>query len=216
MERLLSLDISSRSTGWAFFDNGKLLDYGLIEISSKLGWGARLVVFGNEVKRLLFEKQPTSVVIEDIYRGPSLSVFKLLSFFHGVAYQHSTEYLNKEPTPLGVLKARAAIGGKAGVKCTQKEQAFFIINNTLKLKLDFAKDNDIADACALAYGHMYLEGIKPHIAPRFNKKQYEAIPTSKKKGKRNGSIQSTRVKKKRKQSRSKKSVSKTGTKVSPG
>lgn len=216
MERILALDISSRSTGWATFEDGKLTDQGLIKIDPKNGWGFRLSVFGQELKRLLDEKQPTTVVIEDIYKGPSPLTFKVLAFFHGVAYQCVSDSLYKEPEVIGVLKARSEIGKEAGVKCSQKEQAFFIINSTLKMKLDFDKDNDIVDACALAYGYFFLNGKKPYKALRFNKKEYEKIPSTKaKKRKKDGPVQSTRNKKGRKQRRSKKSVSKAGAKVSP-
>lgn len=204
MERVLTLDISSRSTGWAVFDDGDLADYGLIKIDPKNGWGFRLSIFAEELKTLLESKKPGVVVIEDIYKGPSPLTFKVLSFFHGVAYQKVSEALFKEPEVIGVLKARSELGKEGNVKCVTKEQAFFLIDNTLRLNFDFNKDNDIVDACALAYGYFYLNGKKPVKKLRFNKREYEKIQLKpkKKRTKKNGSVQSTRPKKKRKQRRS--------------
>ena len=208
-DKLLALDISSKATGWAVFEDGKLVDYGVIEIAPKNTWAFRLSVFAEELTSILKSHEPTHVIIEDIYRGPNAMTFKVLAFFHGVAYATINTTCLLEPELIGVLSARSTIGKAAEVTCKTKDQAFFIINSTLKLGLDFKTGNDIADACALAYGYMLREGIKPKAKLRFNRASYEKIGV-----KKNGSVQSTRGKKKRNKRGSKKSVSKTRAQVS--
>lgn len=200
MTKLLALDISSKSTGWAIFTDGKLAEYGLIKVDPKNGWAFRLSAFAMQLRSILEEHQPDHVVIEDIYRGPSALTFKVLAFFHGVAYQLISDTLYLEPELIGVLTARSALAKEAGVSvCRTKEHAFFIMNSTLKLDFDFDKDNDIADACALAYGYFSKQGMTPHKKLKFNKTKYNALSKAKKKRtKKNGSIQSIRSKKRSK------------------
>jgi Holliday junction resolvasome RuvABC endonuclease subunit len=208
VEKILGLDLSSKCTGWAVFDGGKLVEYGTIEIDSKNSWSFRLSVFGEELERLIDKYSPDRVVIEDIYRGPSAITFKVLAFFHGVAYKTVNDLLYIEPDLLGVMATRSAIATEAGIAVRTKEQAFFIINSTLKLNLDFKTGNDIADACALVYGYLFKTGQKPHKKLSFNRAQYKKI------GEKNGPIQSARGKKKRVKRGNKKGVQKASKKVS--
>jgi Holliday junction resolvasome RuvABC endonuclease subunit len=145
--KILALDISSRCTGWVIFTGGKLTDYGTIKIDPKNGWGFRLSIFGSEIKRLLEENEPDRVVIEDIYRGPSALTFKVLALFHGVAYREVSDAIYAEPDIIGVMSARKIVGDYLGIVCRSKEQSFFIMNEGLKLGLDFKTGNDISDAC---------------------------------------------------------------------
>ena len=116
--------------------------------------------------------------------------------------------INKEPELIRVSEVRKYLGQACNESVKTKEQVFFIINAALKLKLDFSSGNDITDACGLAIGGQVKDGKSVKL--RFNHKKYlKEFEVNK-----HGSLQSTGNKKKRKQSRSKKSVSKASTQVS--
>ena len=219
--RTLAFDLSSKSTGWAHFEDGTLIAYGLLKPTVKGEWGGRLDDYATLLRLLLLEINPTHVIIEDIYRGPSAVTFKVLSFFHGVTYQIVKELLGIEPERLGVLSIRKQLADAGGVKsCRTKEQAFFIMNQTFGEKFDFKKDNDIVDALALTYGYYFMHDIIPSCSLKFDKAEYEKVSLSKPKKKRksrkkSGSLQSTELKKKRKQRGSKKSIPEASKKISP-
>ena len=67
MSKLLSFDVSSVSTGYSFFDNGKLKECGVIPISNTLSRQEKLYVFRANVKVLLRLYEPNVVVIEETW-----------------------------------------------------------------------------------------------------------------------------------------------------
>jgi Holliday junction resolvasome RuvABC endonuclease subunit len=209
-EKILALDLSSKCTGWAYFEAGKLIDYGTIAIEPKNSWAFRLSIFGEELERIIRKHSVDRVIIEDIYRGPNAMTFKVLAFFHGVAYKVVNDLLYIDPDLIGVLTTRSAIGKEAEVVCRTKEQAFFIMNSTLGLGLDFKDGNDIIDACALVYGYLFKTGQKPQRKLRFNRAKYEKIGE-----KKDGPLQNTRIKEKCLKRGMKKSITKVSKKVSP-
>jgi len=205
-ESVLSLDLSALSTGWAVFKDDVLVNYGLIKVKPKEGYGKRLSIFEEALEGVFDKYEVDKVVIEDIYRGPSIKTFKILSLFHGVAYKVCRQKALMEPELLKVTQIRKYLGLACGVKVKTKQQVFFIINNALKLGLEFSTGNDITDACALAFG--YLQNAGYELSLEFDKEEYLKV------GVDNGSIQGTGNIKKCKQNRSKKSISKARTKKS--
>jgi len=63
--RLLSLDQSSHITGWAVFENGKLVTYGKFALANE-DLGERLYHYRNEVMKLIKEHKVDQVAFEDI------------------------------------------------------------------------------------------------------------------------------------------------------
>ena len=66
MGKLLALDQSSRITGWAIFDNGKLEKYGKFNAEAAGTIPERLHYIKNKIKTLIEENEITEVVLEDI------------------------------------------------------------------------------------------------------------------------------------------------------
>jgi Holliday junction resolvasome RuvABC endonuclease subunit len=63
--RVLSLDQSSHCSGWAFFDNGKLVESGTFTFNDS-HFPERLVKIRNKVEELIDLYCPEVVVLEDI------------------------------------------------------------------------------------------------------------------------------------------------------
>jgi Holliday junction resolvasome RuvABC endonuclease subunit len=210
--KLLSLDISSKCTGWSVWENGTLDGYGVIETKSKDGWGKRLTEFRESLNSVFEDYSPDSIVVENIYRGPSAISFKVLAFFHGVAYNIINEKLKCEPRLLSVSETRSLIGRPLGITCKSKEQAFHIMTETLGfVNWDFKSTNDIVDSFALAYGIFNQDKIKPSKELKYNSQRYIEIGDSK-----DGPVQDSRSKQGSIGKRSKKRISKAGSKISSG
>lgn len=164
--RILALDISSVSTGWAVLENGKLVKqaYGTITMKQKLH-GERLIYFEEQVSKLIEKYEPTHFFIEEIWKGPSPKTFKILAFYHGAAHKVCFKYFQKGPQVLGASATRKLIGNKYDVnllpskkerlikKASSKQLTFEFIKKKFRLRsFTFNKSNDITDAIALALG----------------------------------------------------------------
>ena len=64
MSKLLALDQASRISGWAFFDNGELKEFGKI-VASDNDIGERLYKIRTEVKKLIDKFEIDEIVFED-------------------------------------------------------------------------------------------------------------------------------------------------------
>jgi len=156
---LLALDISSRSTGFAVLRNGRWnkssKSFGLVEVSSKLSVPQRLVIFRNEMHKIIKKVMPTDIIIEDVFRGRNVATMKLLARFNGVAVELARRTLKKDPQVVLAATVRASLGcGRS------KQEAFDYICSRYNLDWNFNKMNDITDALALAlHGHKSIEEV---------------------------------------------------------
>lgn len=140
---ILSLDISAVSTGWTFSVKDNLKAYGIIKTSPKKGRAERLLVFKNEIERLLTKYKPSYVVVENGYLGRNVKTLKVLCEFAGVAKACCMDILDIEPFIMNVNTTHSHFGGG------KKEDIFKIIVDLYDLKdFEFKKHNDVTDACA--------------------------------------------------------------------
>jgi len=147
MTKILALDVSSVSSGYAVIENGDLVKdaYGLIQPDKKLPYGARLVYFQNEIRRIIKLYNPEIIAIEDIFKGRNMLTFKSLSMFRGVAFKTIFEEINKDPVNIMAVEARSTLGLDPS-----KDKAFKQAIKKFKLKgFKFEKDNDVVDAIIL-------------------------------------------------------------------
>lgn len=88
--RLLSLDISSRNTGWTLLENGRPLLTGDIA-PPDTGHPEKLHFFRTKVLDICRTHSPEQLCIEDVWAGKNKLTYKILSLYHGVVYQLSAE-----------------------------------------------------------------------------------------------------------------------------
>lgn len=147
MMRVLSLDVSASSTGWAFASGlarGPFV-YGLIKTSNKFILAERLVYFRNELRKLLFELKPTHVVMEDVFAGLNNKTLIMLSKFAGVAMEACYFAVGRDPY---IIHTNTV---KSYFKVKNKEKLFHLIVDICdweKDKVSFKKHNDLTDAIA--------------------------------------------------------------------
>lgn len=154
---ILALDVSSSSTGYAILRKGRWnksqASFGIIKTPTKFTVPQRLVLFRNELHKLIKAVKPTHIIIEDVFKGRNVSTMKLLARFNGVAVELSRRQLRKDPTVVLAVEVRALL--ECGRK---KEEAFEYICKRYNLDWKFNQMNDVADALCLAlYAHKTLE-----------------------------------------------------------
>jgi Holliday junction resolvasome RuvABC endonuclease subunit len=66
MDKILSLDASTTSTGWAVFEENKLIDYGKICPSQSLDWRERISLISKELTNIIEKYKPNKIAIEDV------------------------------------------------------------------------------------------------------------------------------------------------------
>ena len=89
MSRLLALDQSSRITGWAVFEDGKLIGHGKFDAENAgSDIAKRLHYIRNKIKQLIDQFQVTEVILEDIQMQGNVvnnvQTFKTLAEVFGV------------------------------------------------------------------------------------------------------------------------------------
>jgi Holliday junction resolvasome RuvABC endonuclease subunit len=112
--KILGVDISSRSTGWAIIQDDKLLDYGKIVPSGKMSLGQKLCLFGNEISKVIEKYKPDEIAIEDVVQVSSVSVTKILSRFNGVAIIEAYKYLQRDPPLYAPSEWKKVLDGCTG------------------------------------------------------------------------------------------------------
>lgn len=117
--RILGLDISSASTGWAVLDDGVLLsrdNVGLIKFKAKQPHGERLVGFEARLREIITQFKPDLIAIEDLYlsfTNPRVSV--VLAYYHGAAKKVVWDLMGVEPIVETATNFRKVLGAKYGV-----------------------------------------------------------------------------------------------------
>lgn len=145
--RVLGLDTSTTSTGYAIIDNGKLIDYGCIKPPKDLDTIDRIIYIEKEVKEIIFKKEIEYVVIEELAMVRSGTVTKVLA---GLLYHLIIEFRKRELLTVLVRPSEARKGRITGKNRQELKQ-----NAITYVKDKYKKDvnDDEADSIILAeYG----------------------------------------------------------------
>lgn len=148
--RILGLDTSTTSTGYAVLNNGKLICYGTIKTPKKADLLDKIIYIEEQVKQIIKAKKVEFVVIEDLAVTRGASTTKALS---GLLYHLLVEFRKRE---LLVVQARPSewrsVCGVKG-KCREELKASAIKH--VKDVYGISVNDDEADAvCIAEYGGM--------------------------------------------------------------
>jgi len=97
MFKILGIDISSNSTGFALIQGDKLLEYGKINPTGSMSAFAKMYLFSVELDKLMLKYSPDYIGVEDVIQVSSVSVTKILSRFNGIALVSAYKFNNKDP-----------------------------------------------------------------------------------------------------------------------
>ena len=165
MSKTLGLDMSSNKSGYALFDDKKLITYGLWEPKDKMEWRDRVIYMGEQLDDFLKHNEVNQVYCEDVplmMKNPQ--TLKMLSALQGVLMGVCVAN-NVKVTFISVSTWRSALGlfdktqkGKERDEMKQKsiEMANKIFGLNLVYKSPSSKYNcdDISDSILIAYSQI--------------------------------------------------------------
>lgn len=157
MSKLLALDQSSRITGYAVFENAKLIDYGKFSVNDD-DIGIRLLKIRQNVHSLIEKYDINEIVLEDIQLQSNVSnnvqTFKTLAEVFGVIYELATELdLRKEAVLASSWKSTLQVKGRT--RPEQKRNAQALVEKTFNIK----PTQDECDAICIGLHHI-LKPVK--------------------------------------------------------
>lgn len=147
MAKLLALDQSSKVTGVAIFEDGKLYKYSKIDVDGELPY--RLMEIRNRVKNIIAEENITEVAIEDIQLQANVinnvETYRTLAEVRGVL----EELFQELKIPYTIVLAgtwKSKLGIRGHDRASQKRAAQEYIVNKYGIK----PIQDICDAICIA------------------------------------------------------------------
>lgn len=136
MSRILSLDQSSKVTGYAIFDNNNLIDYGKFSYDDS-NIDVRLVKIRNKVESLINTYFPAEVIYEDIQQqnnvANNVQTFKILAEVYGVISELLEELHIPHSTVLSTTW-KSSLGIKGKTRAEQKRNAQEYVTRTYNIK----------------------------------------------------------------------------------
>lgn len=152
----LALDLSTKSTGWAVFQDGTIIDYGFITATSTdLVVRIQKIVIG--LKPIIEKYRPTEVIVEEV-RPPqesrqNLQTHRALMWLQG-AVGILIHEIDKKIKMHYIYPSewRSACGIKTGPKVLRETQKKYDIDFVHK-NFGISVNDDVADAIGIGYGY---------------------------------------------------------------
>lgn len=165
MSKTLGLDMSSNKSGYALFDDKKLITYGLWEPKDKMEWRDRVIYMGEQLDDFLKHNEVNQVYCEDVplmMKNPQ--TLKMLSALQGVLMGICVAN-NVKVTFISVSTWRSALGlfdktQKGKERDEMKQKSIEMANKTFGLNLVYKSPSskfnqeDEADAILVAYSQI--------------------------------------------------------------
>ena len=150
--RLLALDQSSRTTGFAIFEDGKLIQYGTFTFDDE-DFGVRLYKIRARVYSLIQQYKVDQVAFEDIQMQDNVITFKKLAEVYGVVQELLTE-INMPHEIVLAATWKSTLKIKGSNRDQQKKSAKEWVVNTFSI-------NPSQDACDAICIGAHLTARKP-------------------------------------------------------
>lgn len=158
--KILTWDVSTVATGWAYMDDDKIIDYGVIKPPEDLSESAKYFYVTHSALGLLKLYRPSTIVIEDTFFAKDPTVLKKLNRIAGQIMFIWFQSTGREAVFYMATTARKDFPGLNGR--SKKEEIVEAVNKHFELR-GRVKDHNIADALVLGYHH-YL-ATRPEIGP---------------------------------------------------
>ena len=155
--RILALDQSSRTSGYAIFVEGRLETFGHFTIKDE-DIGIRLLKIRQQVETLVNKYNITEVIMEDIQLQTNISnnvsTFKALAEVFGVIYELLTE-MNIKVTSALASSWKSKLKIKSRQRQQQKQEAQELVSTLYSVKAT----QDEADAICIGTYYLISENL---------------------------------------------------------
>jgi len=151
---ILGLDISTKSTGWAIFDDKEKIAYGCVSATSTNVYN-RIDKITKEIEEVVNQYHPTAVIAEEpepAFVKNNIDVYRKLTFAHGAI----GGMLNRHKLSMNLCSSshwRKLVGIKTGRGITRAQLKPEDIKKANELFHLNTKNDDIADAVLIAYSY---------------------------------------------------------------
>lgn len=147
--KILGLDTSTKSTGYAVLDNEKLISCGTIKTPKKADLLDKIIYIEEHIKQIIKAKEVDFIVIEDLAVTRSASTTKALA---GLLYHLLTEFRKRE---LLVVQARpstwrSVCGIKGKCRKELKENAIQHVKDVYNIDVN---DDEADSICIAEFGN---------------------------------------------------------------
>lgn len=178
--RYLGLDLSTVSTGWAVFDDDKLVNYGKICPSASMAPIEKMRFIANEIGYTVGKHVPNKVIIEDVFYGKCFLTTKVLNRLAGaVVYSILESGIRVEVGFVMPTAARKYMGllSKSPEEKKKPSKSLIVRAVNAKFGTNFRlADNDMADAAVIGY-YGYREDHEPDLSfKKTDQKFYKTGP----------------------------------------
>ena len=144
--KILCLDQATKISGYSVFEDGNLVDYGVVEIKKKENDGIeRIKLMNEEIIKLIKKVNPNFIVFEDVQFQRNYGTFKQLSQLQGVIMA----YLFKLNIGFQIIEPSAwksFCNIKGGKRAEQKK------NTQIFVKYKYGKEVSEDEADAIGIG----------------------------------------------------------------
>lgn len=160
--KLLALDISTRSTGWAVFENKKLIDYGCIT-SSSTNLIKRIHIITDGIKEILNKYTINKIIVEEVrpeLGTQNIKTHRALLWVQGYIAIMAYDNFKLELEYLYPSEWRKVCGIKTGSGVRReslKPQDIAFV----KEKYNIDVNDDIADAIGIGYAFLHSQKEQP-------------------------------------------------------
>lgn len=160
---ILALDLSTKSSGWAVYENKKLIDYGCITATSSHLFN-RIDKMITELENLLQKYKINHVYIEDVLPEDvhnNIQVHKALTYLQGYVLHKLDDY-NLKHTFFTASEWRSKCGiqtGRGVRRDTLKPRDIKFVQEQFGIKVN----DDVADAIGIGFAGLGLTPKKPQI-----------------------------------------------------
>ena len=161
--KILSIDASTKFTGWAVYEDSQLKDYGCIT-SSSTDLFKRIHKMVDEIAEILKkEKDIKKIILEevrpdDIGSRSNLATHKALMFLQGIiammVHDNFSNIIIEYLYPSEWRKCCKIKTGRGVVRETVKQRDVRFVEETFGLKVN----DDIADAIGIGYAYFHPDG----------------------------------------------------------
>lgn len=153
MIKVLSLDTSTKQTGWSIFVDGKYNDCGLIDLSDmKEKAEERIPIMINEIENLIIDYQPDIVVVETTVVSRNASAQRFLTMLLGMVWhiciKMDIEFQSVRPTEWRSWVSSEKKGNK------REELKAWSVSKVQELFGLAVDTDDVSDAILIGYGYI--------------------------------------------------------------
>lgn len=167
---IIGLDMSTKSSGYSVFKNGKLIKFGVWKQKQEIAWRERCIYMGNELSELIDTYSPFFIYCEDTILsgecGNNVQTVKQLSVLQGIVlgvcavHNVKIEFLmpSKWRSDLGVYDGTREGTKRPIMKKKTIDKVNAIFGTNLYYDVDKPKsvknDDDIGDAIGVAWSQI--------------------------------------------------------------